>query len=351
MEKKHKIIWRLGSILVVLFFLIFFLGACGKKEEATKKPEVVSKKVVSKKVGKPAPKKVKVQKAKPKTSETPTKETPDKKETSAEKSPPKPDADNKEKVSTTTLAAKKKPAFKPRSEISEASDYQPTTSSEPVKVAKKDDAKAADESKLPEAGKKDSGKEDQKPKIDDKAPGTAAGGDDGTVSGEKPKESEGKDGDASSEVKDSDEMQSGSEGVAGLTPSKTLTTVRIDPLSQSYKYKPEGKIDPFSSLFQIQSENKRKRKRFPLTPLEQSDISQFKLVGVILSAKGNKAIVQGAEGKGYVLSRGTYIGVNDGRVVKILKDRVICEEEVENLFGQTEIKARVLILQKPPGAL
>ena len=74
-------------------------------------------------------------------------------------------------------------------------------------------------------------------------------------------------------------------------------------------------------------------------------------MGVILSAKGNRAIVQGSSGKGYVISKGTYIGVNEGRVVKILKDRVICEEEVENLFGQLEIKSRTIKLKKPPGAL
>jgi len=136
-----------------------------------------------------------------------------------------------------------------------------------------------------------------------------------------------------------------------LTPSNTLEPVKIDPLSKDYKYNPSGKIDPFSSLFKVKSESKKKRKRFPLTPLEKKDISQFKLVGVILSAKGNKAIVQEASGKGYVISRGTYIGVNDGRVVQILKDRVICEEEVENVFGQIETKSRTLKIKKPPGAL
>ena len=137
-----------------------------------------------------------------------------------------------------------------------------------------------------------------------------------------------------------------------MAPSSTLAPVKIDPLTKNYKYNPQGKIDPFSSLFKVKEESsKKRRKRQPLTPLEKKDISQFKLVGVILSAKGNKAIVQESTGKGYVISKGTYIGVNDGRVVKILKDRVICEEEVENLFGQVEIKSRTLKLMKPPGAL
>jgi len=369
MKKRHEILWSVGGILIFLFFL----GACGKKEEAPEKPKVVSKKIVSKKVSKPIPKKVKKSQA-----DAPAKQgvkidskgapTPKKSLEAPEQAKEKTDNDDKKEVSTTTLAAKKKPAFKPKSEISTQNDYK-KTSADALKVAKKQDAKVSDSIKKSASEKVDSAKADKgaKPELKEKTikkPGTveksAKTAKDDVVKDKDPDKDKQKDlVSTSKEKKESlsaEEKESGekseSESVAKLTPSKTLESVKIEPLTQDYKYNPAGRIDPFSSLFKVKSESqKKKRKRFPLTPLEKKDISQFKLVGIILSAKGNKAIVKEASGKGYVISKGTYIGVNDGRVIKILKDKVICEEEVENLFGQIQTKSRIIKLKKPPGAL
>ena len=343
MKKRHKILWGIGGILIFLFFL----GACGKKEDVSEKPKVVSKKVVSKKISQPAPKKVKKiqpdvpvkQKAEVDSKGAPT---PKKPTATPEQTKEKTDKGDKKDVSTTTLAAKKKPAFKPKSEISTQNDYKKTTTA--VKVAQKQDAKTSDLIKKSVSEKDDSAKAAKDDVVKDKDPDKDKQKDLASALEEK-KDS------LPAEVKEP-AKKSESESVAKLTPSKTLAPVKIEPLTQSYKYKPEGKIDPFSSLFKVKSESqKKKRKRFPLTPLEKRDISQFKLVGVILSAKGNKAIIKESSGKGYVISKGTYIGVNEGRVVKILKDKVICEEDVENLFGQIETKSRILKLKKPPGAL
>ena len=371
MQKRHKTIWSLGVILLILFFLS--AGACGKKEEVSEKPKVVSKKVVSKKVSKPAPKKVEKNepdKSEQEKNEEASKETP--KPVKQEEAPGqvKKEAleDGKGKITTATLTDKKKPAFKPKSDISSESDY--TITSDPgLQVAKKQDTKASDPTMKSESEKKDDSikteqkeipakskgedvKKTEMPDIPDQAAKKDDAGKDKGQQKDSSSEVEEKEESPSIEVKEPDKKQERSESVAKLTPSKTLTPVKIEPLTPDFEYKPEGKIDPFSSLFKVKEESrKKKRKRFPLTPLEKTDISQFKLVGVILSAKGNKAIVQEASGKGYVISKGTYIGVNDGQVVEILKDRVICEEEVENLFGETEIKSRILKINKPPEAL
>ena len=63
----------------------------------------------------------------------------------------------------------------------------------------------------------------------------------------------------------------------------------------------------------------------------------------------NKALVQEATGKGYIVKAGTYIGLNSGKVVQILKDRIIIEEEVEDVYGKTTISKKSLQLQKSPG--
>ncbi|MBW1840493.1 MAG: pilus assembly protein PilP, partial [Deltaproteobacteria bacterium] len=55
-------------------------------------------------------------------------------------------------------------------------------------------------------------------------------------------------------------------------------------------------------------------------------MSQLKLVGIIQAESGNRALVEEASGKGYVISKGTYIGTHTGRVDRILPHGVIVDE-------------------------
>jgi len=121
-------------------------------------------------------------------------------------------------------------------------------------------------------------------------------------------------------------------------------------------YSPAGKVDPFEPLYKdkpSQSETiKKKRKiREPRTPLERIDISQLQLVGIILAASGNRALVEESSGKGYVIQKGTYIGTNAGKVTAIEKDMVIVEEEYEDVFGKLKVQKKELKLPKPAGEL
>lgn len=127
-----------------------------------------------------------------------------------------------------------------------------------------------------------------------------------------------------------------------------------------YIYDPKGKIDPFRSVFVVQKQGRpgtrikidaREERKIPLTPLQKVDLSQLKVVGIIISPAGNKALVEDPEGKGYVITKGTYIGSNFGQVTKILKDRVVVEEQVEDFFtGQMKLQSVDLLLQKKLGA-
>jgi type IV pilus assembly protein PilP len=118
-------------------------------------------------------------------------------------------------------------------------------------------------------------------------------------------------------------------------------------------YNPQGRIDPFVPLFKdegpLTGAEKERKGRVPRTPLEMIDLGQLKLVAVLRAPSGNKALVEEASGKGYIVAKGTYLGINSGRVVKILKDRIIIEEEAENIVGKSTIQERELKLQKPLG--
>jgi type IV pilus assembly protein PilP len=68
----------------------------------------------------------------------------------------------------------------------------------------------------------------------------------------------------------------------------------------------------------------------------------------MLSENGNKALLEDSSGKGYVVSKGAYIGTNSGKVIRINKDRIVIEEEFEDVFGKTKLRQREIKLLKPP---
>jgi type IV pilus assembly protein PilP len=127
----------------------------------------------------------------------------------------------------------------------------------------------------------------------------------------------------------------------------------------SMGYDPIGRIDPFIPLVrdepvkvekqdvvEASAEVKPVRQK---TPLEKIEISQLRLRAIIIAASGNRALVEESTGKGYIITKGTYIGRNDGKITKILKDKVIIEEMVEDIEGKMVIQEKEIKLPKPPG--
>ena len=289
--KKYLFLIRNLAGLICLFT---FVCSCEQVSEPSAKPKVVRKKIIAKTV-KPAPsskvKSATPTKSKPKTQPQPLRSTP--KSQQPEKSPQKP------KATRAPLIAKKD-----KTVSSQKPEPKPAKAKKPAMRPKSDIAVT----KQPIKG--------QKPKPSGKA-----------------KQAETK--------------------VAATTPSDATTTAAAQPPS----YKPRGKIDPFEPLFKekkvvAKAKTKKKRKkRIPRIPLEKIDLSQLKLVAIILAKSGNRAMVEEASGKGYVISKGTYIGTNAGRVVNIEKDKVIVAEEIEDVRGDVSIRNKALKLPKPPGEL
>jgi type IV pilus assembly protein PilP len=139
-----------------------------------------------------------------------------------------------------------------------------------------------------------------------------------------------------------------------LVAEKSQTAKKTNMPEISDLYNPEGKLDPFEPLFKkepvsLATEKSKIKKRTPLTPLERINLSQLTLVGIIQAPSGSRALVQESSGKGYVVKKGTYIGTNSGKIVQILKDSIIVEEESEDIYGKVSIVQKPLKLQKPPG--
>ena len=138
---------------------------------------------------------------------------------------------------------------------------------------------------------------------------------------------------------------------------KEKKTDALDIAAAERIYNPKERINPFLPLFRSENKesapakpNKSKRKkRIPQTPLEKISLDQLKLVAIIRAASGNRALVEDRSGKGYIVKKGTYIGLNAGIVTQINPDNVVVEEELENLMGELVLQNTEIKLQKPAG--
>ena len=114
-------------------------------------------------------------------------------------------------------------------------------------------------------------------------------------------------------------------GSTSSGPSSELVTSET-----GWKYDPTGKPDPFKSfiLATAAQEETPKVVRRQLTPLQKMPLSEIEsgLKAIIWGQLGNKALVEDATGKGYVVQEGTYVGQHDGIVKKIYEDRIVVEE-------------------------
>jgi len=111
-----------------------------------------------------------------------------------------------------------------------------------------------------------------------------------------------------------------------------------------FSYNPSGKPDPFKPFIELAPV--RSARTVPLTPLQKYDLSQLKLVAIISTPEGHVALIEDGTKKGYFLKKGTWIGKNDGKVTKILMDRVIVEEVYQDVFGQMKKNEIILMLHK-----
>ena len=139
--------------------------------------------------------------------------------------------------------------------------------------------------------------------------------------------------------------------------AKPITAAAAPPPEPDYRYNAAGKADPFKPFMEtdlaakkkMEDEQKKKLglKERPLSPLQQADIGQFRLVGIAGDQSRRVAMVEdGAAKKFYPLFAGTYIGQNGGRVAAILPDRVVVEEKAEKQDKKAQFRRVTVMLHK-----
>lgn len=118
---------------------------------------------------------------------------------------------------------------------------------------------------------------------------------------------------------------------APVVPLKKAEMPEPEPL-----YNPIGKPDPFQPVStQLEAKGERKAK---ILPLEQFEINEFELVGIVSGSGIKKAMVQDMTGKGFLVQVGSRIGKKGGEVIRIADKEVIIEEPFQDFLGRKGVR-------------
>ncbi len=124
------------------------------------------------------------------------------------------------------------------------------------------------------------------------------------------------------------------------------------------EYRYQGIVDPFIPLIKEEkdestkdepTDDSKKKKRIPQTPLEKIDLTQLALTAIFKEKNNIKGLVEEPAGKGYIVSNGTYIGLDGGRITKMLKDRIVITEESTDVMGKPVTIEHELKLRQSSG--
>jgi len=116
-------------------------------------------------------------------------------------------------------------------------------------------------------------------------------------------------------------------------------------LEGSLHYDPVGKRDPFRS-FEWEQLKLELGDGSMRGPLEQFDVSQLALIGVVWNANNARALIQDPSGMSYIVAEGARIGKNSGRVTSIDDNLVVVKEtyvdlNLEETTKDIEMRIRV----------
>lgn len=110
------------------------------------------------------------------------------------------------------------------------------------------------------------------------------------------------------------------------------TFMQVSPSRKVIRYHSEGRRDPFSPLVGKDRYSSGKRRRG--VPAAE----QLRLVGIMRSLAGNKALFEDGEGNGYILSPGDR--VRNGYMVSVSENKVLFQV---NEYGWTKTVAMELV--------
>ena len=102
--------------------------------------------------------------------------------------------------------------------------------------------------------------------------------------------------------------------------------------SGDFHYDANGRRDPFRS-YEWDFMKRELADAAESGPLEQYDLSQLSVVGIVWNVGRARALVQDPTGMSYVVALGARMGKNDGKVMRIDDNLMVVRERYVDLYG------------------
>jgi Tfp pilus assembly protein PilP len=109
----------------------------------------------------------------------------------------------------------------------------------------------------------------------------------------------------------------------------------------AYEYTGLDRRDPFAPLVSKREAGRGKG----VTPLESYDITEMKIIAVLLDKKKYFAVVSLPDGKSYNVTDGAKVGAHGGVISRITKDTVVIRERIRDASGVMSPRDTVLRLR------
>ncbi len=124
---------------------------------------------------------------------------------------------------------------------------------------------------------------------------------------------------------------------------------KVQSENNEYIYSSAGKPDPFRPLlvdfaFKTKKSQSGRDKAF-LTPLQKYELSDLKLVAVVVLDGEPTAMLEDPTGYGYVVRKGVLVGSNDGVVERVTPTGLIIKEKIYNAADEIETKISTITIQ------
>ncbi|MDY0269607.1 pilus assembly protein PilP [Trichloromonas sp.] len=115
-----------------------------------------------------------------------------------------------------------------------------------------------------------------------------------------------------------------------------------------FTYDPAGRRDPFVPL--IEPKKPIATSNEPLTPLQQIELGELRLMGVIVGKGEPMAMVTAPGGKSYILKKGVKVGRNNGVVIGVDSEGISVREKYYDFVGEVRENLQKIQLPKREGA-
>lgn len=126
------------------------------------------------------------------------------------------------------------------------------------------------------------------------------------------------------------------------------TEQQLEEARPVFSYDPSARRDPFVPL--IETKKPVITSDEPLTPLQQVELGELRLVGVITGKGDPMAMVSAPGGKSYILKKGVKVGRNNGVVIGVDAEGVSVREKYYDFVGEVRENLQKIQLPKREGA-